>query len=140
MNVQPTVEYHQEFHLAPNTDTCGCCGFFKSKTKEFGVNANNELVPRKKLHPQERKIANQRLAHILKLKLSAEDVDKEIAFERLRQKIDDDFVDEAITSERLAKIIRAIHEVKCEQSRSRDCEDCSEAPQESDSSKNLSEQ
>lgn len=119
MNIQPTVELHphQEFHFAENTDSVGCCCFWKSKTvkpKEYKVKKNGDLKALRlssKIN-QERIVANARLSSLVTSKFENDPIDSDYAFEQLRQKVNHDFYQEPITIEALQHIVNAIYEIR----------------------------
>jgi len=109
-------EYHPEFHFAPETESSGCCCFWKSKPKKvYAVDANNLLVSKEKLKFRERVEALQKLSEIIKMKFNDDPIENDKAFERLKQKIGfDPDSGEKITDKRLSEIVQAIHELKKE--------------------------
>lgn len=117
MSFQPTLEphYHQEFHFSPDQESVGCCCFWQSKPKkkEFIVDPNNHLKPVHKANYAERIEANQKLAVLVRKKFDGDPIDNDRDFEILKLKINDSF-DQAdpITSEKLAKIVNAIYEIR----------------------------
>lgn len=120
MNIQPTLEphYHQEFRFADNTDSSGWCCCWKSKTKEpkeYFVDPNGVLHGRNRNKYRDRILANQRLCELIKAKFEDDPIENDKAFERLKLKINDPMSNgDPITSEKLAKIVIAIHELKQE--------------------------
>lgn len=121
MNVQPTLEIHphQEFHFAENTDSSGCCCFWKSKArkpKEYYVNSRGVLEPfngtTKKVAARIR--ANQRLARLVESKFEEDPIENNEAFNKLRKRINYNFEAEKITEEQLMLMVNAIYEVKKE--------------------------
>jgi hypothetical protein len=118
MTFQPTLDLHPENHLhfAQNTDSKGCCCFWKSKSKpkEYYVNEKLEIQP-KKCNYRQRIIANQRLAELIMLNFDNDPIENDKAFERLKLKINDPMNNgDKITPDKLAKIITAIAELKAE--------------------------
>lgn len=122
MNIQPTLEIHphQEFHFAENTDSKGCCCFWRSKTKrpkEYYIDKHGTI---KAFNGTTNKVAsriraNQRLARLVQNKFEDDPIETNIAFERLRMKINHNFENgDRITEERLMDIVNAIYEVKKE--------------------------
>lgn len=116
MNIQPTIDLHpeQHFKFAENTDSAGCCCFWKSisKPNEMYVNENLEITP-KKCNYRERIIANQRLCELIKSRFENDPIENDKAFERLKELINDPMNNgEKITSSKLCKIIIAIDEIK----------------------------
>lgn len=119
MHFQPA--YHQEFHFADNTDSKGlcCCWSSKSKPREYLVDNKLRLTRAVSASRRERILANQRLAKIVKNKFENDPIKNDIAFDILKAKINDTLDhDEPITSERLARIVNAIYEVREEARRS----------------------
>jgi len=119
MNVQPTLEIHphQEFHFAENTDSKGCCCFWKSKSKpkEYIINEEGVFVPKNRATVRERILANQRLATILMRKFDSDPIENDKAFELLKERINDPMTNgDPITNEKLVKIVNAIYELKKE--------------------------
>ena len=119
MNVQPTLELHphQEFHFADNTDSQGCCCFWKSKSKpkEYVVDERNVLHPRSHASVRERIISNQRLANILVRKFEDDAVDNEEAFQELKRRINDPMNNgQPITDEKLVRIVNELYALKKE--------------------------
>ncbi len=119
MQISPTLDLHthNEFHFAENTDSKGCCCFWSSKThpKEFQVNDKMELAPCKKPTYEQRSKSNRRLAEIIMEKFDKLPIDNEKAFVLLKDKINEPMgAGDPITSEKLEKIIKAIHELRCE--------------------------
>ena len=113
MSFAPT--YHQHFAFAENTDSVGCCCFFRSKPKEFVVQPDYTLRPTSKARYKERIQANQRLADLIKGKFESDPIDNNEAFERLKKKVNCPFSNgDPLTSEKLAKIVLAIEELKKE--------------------------
>ena len=124
MNIQPTLaaHYHQEFHFADNTESTGCCCFWKSKGKapsQFYIDEAGVLHSRKKTKYRERIVANQRLGELIKKKFDHDPIENDKAFEMLKDKINDSMENgEPITSEKLGRIVSAIYELKREISQS----------------------
>lgn len=121
MAFQPTLEVHphQEFHFAENTDSSGCCCFWKSKTskpKEIYVDEKNVLSrSRHKLSHGQRIKANQRFANIVESKFSDDPIENNVAFEKLKAKVNHDFENgDKLTEEKIAAIVNAIYEIKKE--------------------------
>ena len=120
MNISPTIDLHPEnhFQFAPDTDSKGCCCCWKSKSiKEFHVNQNLELEKNRKSQEtiKARIISNQRLGNLVKGKLGKDAIENEIMFEKLCNRINQNFQDdERVTHERLILIINEIHNMKKE--------------------------
>lgn len=121
MNIQPTLDIHQEFHLAENTDSQGCCFCWKStavRPKEYWVSKNGDLErfkPRFKDH-HNRIVANQRLAKLVKDKFVPDAINENLAFERLQEMVNHDFKNgDKITEEALISIVNAIYRIKREE-------------------------
>lgn len=125
MNIQPTLEFHphQEFHFAKDTDSKGCCCFWKSLSKkktypeEYYVNKKGQLEPFKSTTDEvsKRIKANKRLAKIVEAKFTDDCIENNEAFERLRKRINYNFNgSDRITEEKLISIINAIYEIKKE--------------------------
>jgi len=118
MTISPILhtEYHPEFHFAPETESSGCCCFWRSKPKKiYAINSCNELVSKEKLKFRERVEATKKLAEIIKMKFDDDPIENDKAFERLKAKIGfDPNSGEKITDQRLAEIVDAIHELKKE--------------------------
>ena len=109
------VQYSQHFAFAENSESVGCCCFFRSKPKEFVVQPDYRLRPVSKAKYRERIIANQRLCEILKGKFDSDPIDNDEAFEKLKKKTGFNFLNgDPLTSEKLAKIIISIDELKQE--------------------------
>ena len=109
-------EFHNEFHLAPDTESEGNCCCWKSKPakkKEFVVKEDGTLVAVRKAQYKDRIEANQRLSELLKMKFDNDPIDNNKAFELLKKRINDPMQNgDPITSEKLAKIILAIHQIR----------------------------
>lgn len=117
MSFQASLEphYHQEFHFAPDQESSGCCCFWKSspKKKEFIVDANYNLKAVHKTNYSDRIEANQKLAKLVSKKFDADPLENNKDFECLKIKINESFDgDDPITSERLAKIVNAIYDIR----------------------------
>lgn len=120
--MQPTLEIHphQEFHFSENTDSKGCCCFWKSKSiipKEYFVRKSGDLEPfRFKFRDHEaRIIANQRLAQLVKKKFVSDPINENLAFDMLAQRVNHDFKNgDKITEKKLIAIINAIYEIRKE--------------------------
>lgn len=118
--VQPTLDIHpqMEFHFAENTDSSGCCCFWRSRTvrpNEYFVSKMGFIEPFKKNKNENeaRIVANNRLADLVVAKFDESPVENHIAFERLRERINHDFDNgDPITEEKLMAIVNAIYEVK----------------------------
>lgn len=120
MNIQPTLDIHQEFHLAENTDSRGCCFCWKStavKPKEYWVASNGNLEPFKSKFKDHkaRILANQRLAKLVKDKFESDPINELIAFDILASRVNHDFKNgDKITDEKLMAIINMIYEIRRE--------------------------
>lgn len=117
MSVQPTLEIHphQEFHFADNTDSQGCCCFWKSKSKakEYLVDDNDVFHGRRRTTVRERIISNQRLANILMRKFEDDAIDNEEAFQELKKRINDPMNNgHPITDEKLVRIVNELYALK----------------------------
>lgn len=118
MSFQPTLNIspHQEFHFAENTDSKGCCCYWKSKAAkphtEYMVDKKGIFHPKVKVSVKDRIVANQRLANLLVRKFEKDAIDNEKAFQMLKEKINDTMEDDPITDERLVKIVSEIHHLK----------------------------
>lgn len=114
MTISPTLDLHPEnhFEFAENTDSQGCCCFWKSisKPKEYFVNEKNELTP-KKCNYRERIIANQRLSEIIKGEFKLDPISANDAFELIQMRVNMSNGD-PLTSDKLIKIINEIHAIK----------------------------
>jgi len=117
MNVQPTLELHPEFSQTVNppqgSDSCGCCCFWRAKSKkQYTIDENYVIKKVTKTNYHERIQANQRLAHIVKNCITLDPINSNDLFERLKTRINiGDDCDEYITSERLAEIVNRIYEM-----------------------------
>jgi hypothetical protein len=122
VSIAPSIDLHQEFTFAENTDTCGCCGFFKSRAvrphDEVYVNSQGEVekFDRKKSTFESRIRCNRHLAEIVKRRFNEDPIENDKAFEVLKKKINFDFQDDPITSEQLRAVVEAIYAVKKEYS------------------------
>lgn len=117
MNVQPTLEIHphQEFHFADNTDSSGCCCFWKSKSKpkEYIVDERGNLHGRRRATVRERIIANQRLSTLIREKFEHDPIENDKAFEMLKERINDPMNNGSpITDEKLVKIVNELYILK----------------------------
>lgn len=120
--MQPTLEIHphQEFHLAPNTDSGGCCFCWRSRTvrkKEFGVEEGGRIVELKRSFKQQeqRILANQRFAKLIKSKFESDPINENIAFDILQHRVNHDFkAGDKITEEKLVAIINVVYQIKKE--------------------------
>jgi len=119
--LQPTLSLephlHQEFTFAEDTNSGGCCCFWRSrsaKPQEYYVNSNHTFE-RFRLTEQQvesRIRANQRLAEILQSKLKDDPIGDNAKFEELRQRVNHDFREDPITSEKLEKIVSILQEMR----------------------------
>lgn len=123
VNLQPTLELSptQVFHFADDTDSRGCCCWWRSrprKPKEYYVNKDHELTPMRNTTKkvEARIVANQRLAQIVRKKFHNDAIANNLLFDQLRDRINYRFEDDKITEDRLIDIIRAINEIKAEMS------------------------
>lgn len=109
------VEFHpsQEFHLAENSVSCGCCGFWKSKPKEYAVTKEHVLIPVSKLSYRNRLESNERLCQIIKGKINCDPLEADILFERLKEKCSLQNGD-PLTESKLVKIVSCLYELKNE--------------------------
>jgi len=126
--VSPTLSlnYQNEFHFAENTDSSGCFCCWKSKTVKkdppegFYIKKDGTLAPFKasKSHDEEiqaRIRANSRLARLVSSKFSDDAIENNIAFGKLREKVNHNFeYDAHITEEKLIAIVDSIYEIKRE--------------------------
>lgn len=119
MSVQSNVEIHphQEFHFAENTDSSGCCCFWKSKSKpkEYVVDEKGTLHPKHKTSVRERIIANQRLSNLITNKFEEDPIENDKAFEMLKMRIEDPMSNgHPITEEKLMRIVNEMYSLKRE--------------------------
>ena len=112
---------HNEFHFSDDNDKCGCCWFWRSwkkNKKELYVTRDGkvtDLNPNTTSKVQARIEANANLASLLHNQLTQSAVDENIAFDKLRDKINHNFAGQnKITEKVLIDIINALHEVKQE--------------------------
>jgi len=115
MTLQPTLELHPHLSVEDADVQTRCCFCFnKRKVKEYTVDERNRIVPcYHKLDHRARIIANARLAELLRSKFESDPIASDIAFERLKMRINDEMHNgDPITSEKLVQIINAIHEIK----------------------------
>lgn len=118
--MQPTLEIHphQEFHFAPETDSSGCCCFWRSKSskkQEYIVDKDNRLKPTTHANMHQRIQANQRLGQMIQKKFEEDPIENNRAFEMLKMRVNESFNEnDPITDERLARIINEIHKMKSE--------------------------
>lgn len=117
--MQPTLEIHphQEFHFAPDTDSSGCCCFWrsKSKPKEYIVDQRDRLKPTSHATIHQRVQANQRLGQMIQEKFNDDPIENNRAFEMLKMRVNESFDDnDPITDDRLTKIINEIYKMKSE--------------------------
>lgn len=108
------IRASQEFVFAENTDSCGvcCCWKSNSKPKQFVVDENLRLKPKKKTNVRERIEANQRLCQLIKERFDNDPINSDRAFEFLKMKINEKMIDDPITSEMLEKVVLAIYDIK----------------------------
>ena len=112
--------YHQEFALAPNTNSLGICCCWKSRTpREFLINDRLELEGVQTANQRQRVLANQRLAILVRKKFDLNSINNveetNEAFETLKSRINDNFTSgDRITAERLAIIVNTIYSVKAD--------------------------
>lgn len=110
------IHPHQEFHFAPDTNSSGCCCFWKSKSSkntEYIVDDRNRLKPAHNVNAHKRIEANQRLASILEEKFDNDPIENNRAFEMLKNRINESFDQNSpITDERLEKIIAEMYKLK----------------------------
>jgi len=120
VSVAPTIDLHQEFAFAENTDTCGCCGCFKSKTvrpkQEVYVNKHGQIEKfRDKGNMfQSRLRANSHLAELVKSRFADDPIANDEAFKTLRERLNHDFEEDPVTAEKLIVIIEGIYSLKSE--------------------------
>lgn len=118
MNFTPTVQFHESFQFAENTDTKKCCCWFQSRAapREFVVDDRFVLHGRTQPVPyRERILANKRLGNLIRSRFDQDPIENDEAFEMVKKKINDNLQNgDPLTSEKIAKIINAIHEVKKE--------------------------
>jgi len=120
MNIQPTLAptLHQEFNFAEDTESSGCCCFWKSRPAHrevFLVSEDHTLTPNANPSHRQRIIANQRLAEIVLDKFEDDPIENDRAFEMLKLRINDNLDNgDPITTKRLMAIISAIYEIKRE--------------------------
>lgn len=117
MSASLQFHHHQEFRLAENADSEGCCCFWRSraKPKEYIINERGELVPVRKASKKQRTLANERLCDLLKKKFDDVDVDNERAFELLKARINDPMNNgHAIDDSKLRKLVNEIYILKNE--------------------------
>ena len=121
MNIEPTliIQPTQVFHFAPNTNSCGCCCFWRSRSvkKDYFVRKDGiiEVANENIKKVENRILANKRLAALVKSRFKYDMVDENQAFERLRKLINFDFdLDDRITEEQLISIVNAMYIVKLE--------------------------
>jgi hypothetical protein len=112
------AHYHNEFKFAKNTDSKGCCCFWKSRTvrpKEYYVDKAGELTPFKSRFKQheDRIQANRRFAEIGRDKFVSDPINENIAFEMLAHRVNHDFSkNDKITEEKLMAIVNEIHKIR----------------------------
>jgi len=119
MNVQPTLEIHphQEFHFADNTDSSGCCCFWRSRSRpqEYTVDEHGTLHPKRRASVRERIVANQRLSALIRKKFENDPIENDKAFELLKERIQDPMTNgHPITDEKLVKIVNELYKLKRE--------------------------
>lgn len=120
--MQPNLELHphQEIHLPPDSDSSGCCGFWRSRSvrkKEFGLEEDGRIVELKPTfrQQQERILANQRFAKLIKSKFQNDPINENIAFDILQHRVNHDFKNgDKITEEKLVAIINMVYQIKKE--------------------------
>jgi len=118
--MQPTLELHPELHqvfnFAENTQSSGCCCWWRSKPITYTVSKDRVLVPSPSvLSFKEKLVAERRLIDIIKVSLGDDAIENEKAFQRLKLKVNDSLdKGDPITEKRLAKIVNAIFELKKE--------------------------
>lgn len=116
--MQNTLELHPEFNqifnFAENTETIGCCCFWRSKPINYSVNKKNILVPSPKNETCfDRMMSEIRLQEIIKNQFDKED--RHEALQLIKNRIRDPLaLGEPITEERLNSIVQAIYAIKLE--------------------------
>ena len=124
VSIAPTIDLHQEFAFAENTDTVGCCCCFKSKAvrpqQEVYVNHEGKIekFKRKGSAFESRVRANAHLAEIVKSRFKDDPIANDEAFKMLRSRVNHDFDGGEITAEKLQVIVEAIYSLKKEISES----------------------
>ena len=122
MNISPVLdlhpELHNEFHFADDTESKGCCCFWKSRpVRKENIDVSQDHVLRyvSKTSHRQRIIANQRLAELVEFKFEKDPIENEKAFQMLKIRINEEFQNgDPITSDRLVQIITAIYEIRKE--------------------------
>lgn len=116
--MQNTLDLHPElnqvFNFAENTETVGCCCFWRSKPVSYAVNKKNILVPSPKNETCFDRIMSEiRLQEIIKNQFDKED--RHEALQLIKNRIRDPLaLGEPITEERLNAIVQAIYAIKLE--------------------------
>ena len=116
MNFTPTVQFHESFQFAENTDTKKCCCWFQSRAVPHEYVVDDRFVLHGRTQPvpyRERILANKRLGELIRAKFDQDPIENDEAFERVKKKINDNLSNgDPLTSEKLAKVINAIHQIK----------------------------
>lgn len=116
MNIAPQAHFHETFQFADNTDSKGCCCWWRSNTvpREYTVTDQYKLQGHNQSRPyRERILANQRLGWLIKSQFDNDPIANDEAFEKVKKRINDNLSNgDPITSEKLARIINAIHSIK----------------------------
>jgi len=117
--MKPTLEVHPELHqifnFAEDTQSSGCCCWWRSKPVSYTVDKQNNLIPSPKMTFQHRVVAEHRLARLIQTKFEDDPVENDKAFKRLKEKIGDSLTQgKPITEERILRIAEAIYELKRE--------------------------
>ena len=109
-------ELHNEFNFAEGTESAGCCCFWSSKpSKQYSVDEQNRLVPKRQLSFKKRIEAEKKLANIIRMRFEDDPIENDQAFKCLKFKINDNLESGApITDERLMIIVNNIYELKKE--------------------------
>jgi hypothetical protein len=114
VNLDLHPQLHQVFNFAENTESMGCCCFWRSRPVNYIVNKKNILVPSPKNETCfDRMMSEIKLQDMIKNQFDKKDRNE--GLQLVKNRIRDPLcLGEPITEQRLNKIVQAIYAIKLE--------------------------